>query len=503
MPIDPQTGEWVPEQEIARRRALANQMWDVPTAPGWAGGLAKLLGGGVHGYQNAKMSQAIGGNQAMQQRALQGAADVQNPRDLAKMLMGVPGLAPQGLSILAESLKSDPPKFGPIGQDEYGQPIHGWIDSKKQTVTPAAPQAPAPQPGAAPGQPPAEPQSAGPPINTLTGDELLERLKGQFGEPIPNIVKSIAEGRMAPLPQGRGNARNQKIMAWVSQYDPTFDLTQWKARNTTHTNFSSGVESRNAVALNTSLKHLMDLSEAIDKLDNWNTTGGTAVRTFTNPIARKIDPAAETKISNFETIRRAVAEEVAKAFHGQPTVTGTEGWLEEINSAGSPQALHGTVAKVVKLLEGRSDALTDQYTRAMGKSPERPFITDETRKGYDTLKKRAALWDKLGRAPTAEEMGQPAQKDGSPAPRAAAPPPPEFIAAATSVGIPPDLAAKIPEGGSIKNPKTGQKFYRINGRLMDEKDMAAGDQTAAPPSPPALPNPHSNFDASGRFRGAQ
>jgi GH24 family phage-related lysozyme (muramidase) len=75
MPIDPQTGEWVPEQEIARRRALANQMWDVPTAPGWAGGLAKLLGGGVHGYQNAKMNQAIAGNQrfsdAATERALQ------------------------------------------------------------------------------------------------------------------------------------------------------------------------------------------------------------------------------------------------------------------------------------------------------------------------------------------------------------------------------------------------------------------------------------------------
>jgi hypothetical protein len=75
MPQDPNTGEWVPEQEIARRRNLANQMWDVPTAPGWAGGLAKLLGGGVHGYQNAKMRQAIGGNQrfsdAATERALQ------------------------------------------------------------------------------------------------------------------------------------------------------------------------------------------------------------------------------------------------------------------------------------------------------------------------------------------------------------------------------------------------------------------------------------------------
>jgi hypothetical protein len=72
MPQDPNTGEWVPEQEIARRRGLANQMWDVPTSGGgWAGALASLLSGGAHGYENAQMRRAIGGNEQFSNAAMQ------------------------------------------------------------------------------------------------------------------------------------------------------------------------------------------------------------------------------------------------------------------------------------------------------------------------------------------------------------------------------------------------------------------------------------------------
>jgi hypothetical protein len=100
MPIDPETGQWVPEQEIARRRTLANQMWDVPTSGGgWAGGLASLLSGGAHGYQNAKMSEAIGGNQRLEQDVFRRAANAPDVASMSSMLLssGVPNAQRMGM----------------------------------------------------------------------------------------------------------------------------------------------------------------------------------------------------------------------------------------------------------------------------------------------------------------------------------------------------------------------------------------------------------------------
>jgi hypothetical protein len=103
MPQD-ENGQWVPEQEIARRRNLANQMWDVPTSGGgWAGALASLLSGGAHGYENAKMRQAIGGNEQFSNAAMQRALGAQGiPGVIDALAAGSPEQKKSALSLMLQ-----------------------------------------------------------------------------------------------------------------------------------------------------------------------------------------------------------------------------------------------------------------------------------------------------------------------------------------------------------------------------------------------------------------
>jgi hypothetical protein len=103
MPQD-ENGQWVPEQEIARRRSLANQYWDVPTSGGgWAGALASLLSGGAHGHENAKMRQAIGGNEQFSNAAMQRALGAQGiPGVIDALAGGSPEQKKSALSLMLQ-----------------------------------------------------------------------------------------------------------------------------------------------------------------------------------------------------------------------------------------------------------------------------------------------------------------------------------------------------------------------------------------------------------------
>lgn len=242
------------------------------------------------------------------------------------------------------------PSFGVVGKDPYGNDVHGFIDTFKQTTSPVSV---APQ-NAAPGTP-GSPGSA-------TGDEYFNTLP----KPQAAQVKAIVEGRLSP--PGSFALKTpywQKMMADAAQYEPGFDMTKWTARNATAKDFASGKSAQNITSFNTALGHLDTLDKAATELGNTSfpmfNTVGNMLRSATG------DP----RVNKFNVAKTAVADELTRAFRGTGgNVHDLVQWEKAINSAASPEQLKAAIRQAGELLRSRIDSLGDTYNRGMNTKTE-------------------------------------------------------------------------------------------------------------------------------------
>jgi hypothetical protein len=309
MPQD-ENGQWVPEQEIARRRNLANQYWDTPTSGGggWAGSLAALLGGGAHGYENAQMRQAIGGNQAMQQRVLQGAADAP---DMARHLIGsgVPGLATQGVGMLAQRAEKEADRRSQFEQQkqlfEFQKKMQMDLKAQEQKQMLEQLRAlgviggdAAPAPNAAPQAPNAAPPVAGqPPAASNPNSDFIEELIGGV------------ESHKAPTPQQKAGialALGEKGKAVDALIEKGADLKEHQTKDAGFAEMMLRAEAglREVVPTDKSGKFLKydPTSNMYKFLPDWNVTNSSEWQTYTRnaregiaAVLRKHTGAAVTK----------------------------------------------------------------------------------------------------------------------------------------------------------------------------------------------------------------
>ena len=129
---------------------------------------------------------------------------------------------------------------------------------------------------------------------------------------------------------------------------------------------TAGQGATNINYFNTSIDHLKLLSEAADALNNGDIQ---RLNQAGNAFARETGDPAPT---NFETVKSAVAGELAKTFKG----TGaTDQEIAEINQAinqsESPDQLHSAINYYLRLMDGKLNALRLQY--AQGKQGQPAF----------------------------------------------------------------------------------------------------------------------------------
>lgn len=205
--------------------------------------------------------------------------------------------------------------------------------------------------------------------------------------PTAALVKSLVEGRKA-FPAGAALRSEywQRMLGAVAKYDPAFDEVNYNSRAATRKDFMSGKSAQTINALNTVVQHLDRLSTSVDGLNNsWSPAY--------NSIANWASKHAGSKIvTNFQTDKKAVVDELTKAWRQSG---GTEGdiksWSEVLDAANSPEQLHGAIAEMGHLLEGKLSALADQYTQGMGASPDRPVIMPAARAVLTRLEQKAGL----------------------------------------------------------------------------------------------------------------
>jgi hypothetical protein len=164
---------------------------------------------------------------------------------------------------------------------------------------------------------------------------------------------------------------------------------------------TSGAGAQNIAAFNTATDHLELLGEAADALNNGdfqrlNQVGNTFARETGSPAP-----------SNFGAVKSAVAGELSKVFKG----TGaTDQEISEINStlnsAMSPDQLHGAIDYYTRLMGGKLNALRSQYEAGRSGRPAFPTNTPKggggpaASKGARSIGAAMKLWQDKGEPKT-------------------------------------------------------------------------------------------------------
>lgn len=221
------------------------------------------------------------------------------------------------------------------------------------------------------------------------GDEYLKSLDPQRA----TQVRALADGRME-FPKGTALKSSywQEMLSAVSQYDPNFDAVNYNARSGTRKAFTSGKEAATVNSLNTVAEHLGTLSDSAQKLNN---TSFRPYNAFKNHLA---DVTGDPDISDFETRKKAAADEVAKVWRASG---GSQADIEEnlsnLSESKSPQQLNAAIGALTQLIAGKVAALNDQYTSGMGTTANvRPLVSPEARKAFQKTLDRAGMKDEHG-----------------------------------------------------------------------------------------------------------
>lgn len=237
--------------------------------------------------------------------------------------------------------------------------------------------------GAPVGQPQSKPQGQpqGQPsidYNAITGNEFLNTIPPD----LRSKVKLISEGKY-PIGQRFANTpAGSELLTLASQYDPSFDATDFNKRNRTATNFASGVEGRGVRAVNQTLYHMNKLNDSIDRLDNFNGIGK-----LLNPITNYVEEGAfgDTRQGRFTADVKAVASELRRVFAatGGGGLTELEKWEQTFPLNATKEQQKSYLKEATGLLGGAMQALNDQYSAGMGKAPTNLY----NKKAIDTLSK--------------------------------------------------------------------------------------------------------------------
>ena len=181
-----------------------------------------------------------------------------------------------------------------------------------------------------------------------TGMEFL----GTLPPAMANRVQAIASGAVQGY-TGRAAASGPgaQMMAAVQQYDHSW--TEQRAK--TRSSFTTGKQGDNIGALNTATVHLDQLAEAAKEMKNGTFRPGNDAY---NRLAAAFGASA---VTNFDTLKSAVAGEMATALKGNATDQEIHEISKNIQNSNSPDQLAGFAQTSLHTLGAKLNTYDERY----------------------------------------------------------------------------------------------------------------------------------------------
>lgn len=182
-----------------------------------------------------------------------------------------------------------------------------------------------------------------------------------------SVIRGMVDGRISP-PSSFALSKPywQGMIAKAADYDPTFDQTTWAGRVATRKDFTAGKSAAAVTALNTALAHAGTLVGNFDALNNFRFTPANTVLNAVEPLF------GDARQNTAQQTVDALASEARKVFaaSGGGNLTELQEWQKSFPLNGSPNQQHKALTNFVELLDGRLQALSDQYNRGMGRTDD-------------------------------------------------------------------------------------------------------------------------------------
>lgn len=204
----------------------------------------------------------------------------------------------------------------------------------------------------------------------------------------------IASYRMAPITgTALRSQQGAQTMGEVQKLNPSYDATQYTAKNKAYEDFTSGPQANTVRSLSVATAHLGTLASMVDALSNGNSP---VFNELGNKFAQQTGSAAPT---NFDAVKNIVADEVSKAVLGSNGALGDrEAAVAPINRANSPVQLKGAIDSYQKLMGGQLQGLQRQYEKGTGRTDFNSMVSPEAqqRLGGGHPANIQAILDKYG-----------------------------------------------------------------------------------------------------------
>lgn len=268
------------------------------------------------------------------------------------------------------------PTFAKIGTDQFGNDRYGFVDASKQTVTPYGTQT-----GGASGDMARPVDAQGKP---LIGMDFLR--SGSVPPMIADKAANIIAGREAmPTSVGRDKTALQ-VQEAVRLADPNYNGNRFKYRQAWEN--SNTTVGKTRVANNTAIGHANELANMIPDapdtnagvLSNIGNQAKTWWRTQTN------DPW----LKSWQANAGLLAGEIVKVATGsEGSIHDREQVLANLDPSNGKAALEKTLAKYIKLLASKTDALANDWKKNMGPYADQPQVIDDANQSVlDEMKKK-------------------------------------------------------------------------------------------------------------------
>ena len=219
------------------------------------------------------------------------------------------------------------------------------------------------------------------PMQTLTGEEYLKTVSPTAA----TLIKKYASGELPVTAQMVRTPAGQQLLGAITQYDPSFDATNYQKRQQVASAFAKGPQSNAIRGANQALYHMGNLYQRTENLNNTGILPG-----IINPIVNYVEEKGfgTTKQGQYRQSAQAVASELRRVFAGSGggNLQELNKWESSFDPNASEEQQKAYIQNGVDLLHGALESLNSQYQQGMGLNKNvTDLLNPQARHVYESL----------------------------------------------------------------------------------------------------------------------